>query len=142
MVDHRVMATLNDAVAGLRIFGDDLDPAELSALLEASPTMSRAKGEEFLSGGATRVARVGSWILDAERSSPADLDAQIMGLLARLPRDLDLWRGLNARFKIDLFCGWFLEVANEGTSMEPETLSALGARGIRLSVDIYAGDRD
>jgi hypothetical protein len=142
MVDHHVMATLNDAVASLRIFGEDLDPSELSALLQASPTKSRAKGKEFLSGGAPRVAPVGSWILDAEPSSPADLDAQIMGLLARLPSDEALWRGLNARFKVDLFCGWFLEVANEGTSIEAETLAALGARGIRLSVDIYAGDRD
>ena len=53
-----------------------------------------------------------------------------------------MWRALVARYDVDLFCGWFLENSNEGVSLSPSSLLALGERGIELDVDIYGLGED
>lgn len=130
------MPALARAAATLRISGDDLEPAELSRLMGATPTLACAKGEPRKPGGKA-IARTGQWHLSAAYTEPADLDAQVKEILGQLPSDLELWRSLGARYKIDLFCGWFMNESNEGLEISPETLSALGARGVELGVDLY-----
>ncbi len=65
------------------------------------------------------------------------------------PRCKGCWRAsvrisssgaLASRFDIDLFCGWFMAGGNEGVELSPATLLALGERGIRLGIDLYAPD--
>ena len=73
---------------------------------------------------------------------PGDLDAQVQELLARVHQDIVVWRELASRFDFDLFCGWFMAGGNEGVELSPATLLALGERGIRLGVDLYAPDGD
>jgi hypothetical protein len=132
------MATLDRSVASLRITGDDLEPSTVSALLGVKPTRSHVKGAVLHSRpGRTRTARFGLWSLDAEDASPADLNEQVLGLLSRLPTEQDTWHQLGASYEVDLFCGWFMGVINEGTSIQADTLSALGSRGIALSIDLY-----
>ena len=139
------MASLARSVATLRLFGDDLNPEEVSTLLCASPTWAARIGDVTASNspGGVRVARTGSWRLQASESIPGDVDRQIAEILGQLTTDLDVWHSLVARFDFDFFCGWFLENSNEGISLSPSSLTALGERGIELDVDIYGlGDDD
>lgn len=138
------MATLERAVASLRISGDDLIPDDISQRLGASPTRAQRKGEIIptRSSGGSRIARFGLWHLDAAETAPGDLDAQVAELLGRLNPDLSVWRALSSRFRVDLFCGWFMGERNEGAEIAAATLLALGERGIRLGIDLYAPDRD
>ncbi|KQW63550.1 hypothetical protein ASC92_23565 [Variovorax sp. Root411] len=80
------------------------------------------------------------WRLDAEVTEPENLGEQIFELLRRTTTDLDVWQALSGRFRVDLFCGWFMSGSNEGVEISPVTMIALGARGIVLSVDIYSPD--
>jgi len=80
------------------------------------------------------------WRLLAEDREPEDLDGQITELLSRLTSDLEAWRNLASRFRMDLFCGLCLESLNEGVSISPSSLAALGERGIELALDIYGSD--
>jgi hypothetical protein len=121
----------------LRICGDDLNPQELSKRLGATPTLACVKGEPRKPGGKV-IARTGQWHLSAKDTETADLDAQVAEILTQLPADLDIWRSLATHYQIDLFCGWFMNESNEGVEIAAETLSALGSRGIRLDVDLYA----
>ncbi|AWN54514.1 hypothetical protein DK412_25280 [Methylobacterium sp. 17Sr1-1] len=66
-----------------------------------------------------------------------DLNTQIAALLAELPDDPSLWADLSHRYRCDIFCGLFMDDINEGTELQPKLLSALGGRGLRLSLDIY-----
>jgi integrase/recombinase XerD len=135
------MAELNRAVAALRVVGDDLSPDEVTALLGASPTRSFVRGDEVRHKRApARIARFGLWSLDAPETEPADLDAQVSELLRPLTADLGVWRDLAERFTVDLFCGWFMKVGNEGLTIAPSTLGALAERHIELDLDIYSGD--
>lgn len=138
------MAALARAVATLRLFGDDLDPERVSELLGVSPTWSERKGDvtPSKSPGGARIARTGSWRLQAADSTGDNADRQISEILDQLTTDLDVWKSLAARFDVDLFCGWFLEESNEGVTLSSNTLLALGERGIELDVDIYGSGKD
>lgn len=88
------------------------------------------------------MAGFGLWTLQAEETAPADVDAQITAILSRLTPDEMIWAELCAKYDVNVFCGWFMQRGNEGVSVEPETLSALGARGILLDIDLYSDDND
>jgi hypothetical protein len=136
------MAQLNRAVATLRVMGDDLIPNEVSVLLGAQPTAAQVKGQEIPTKSASgfRIARSGLWRLRTVDTSPEDVDGQVNELLSKLTSDLAVWRDLSRRFRIDLFCGWFMSSSNEGLNISPQTLQALGERGIELALDIYGPD--
>lgn len=138
------MSALERAVATLRISGDDLIPDDISQRLGASPTRAQRKGEVIPIGtsGRSRIARTGLWMLSANDTAPENLDGQVAELLGRLSTDLSVWRSLSKRFDIDLFCGWFMGGSNEGVEIASATLLALGERGIRLGIDLYAPDRE
>ena len=132
------MPVVSKTRASLRIFGDDLDPETISALLGAVPTSSTKKGD--ISVGKRSIehtAHTGRWLLQAGSRQPGDLDGQIAELLSPLTADMDVWRSLVARFKADIFCGLFIKEMNEGLELRPETLEMIGSRGLTLGFDIY-----
>jgi hypothetical protein len=77
-------------------------------------------------------------ILDTETTESADFDGQISRPLAEIDVSLDDWASLAGRFKMDIFCGWFMQESNEHIVVSPQTLRALGERNIALPVEIYA----
>ncbi|MDP2259977.1 MAG: DUF4279 domain-containing protein [Caulobacter sp.] len=137
------MAGVDETAVSLGFYGDDLNPDEITAALGATPTIGVRKGQMWVtSRGAEKIAPVGSWRLRADRQSPGNLDRQILDLLNSLNDDLAVWKDLSRRFGGRLFCGLFLATGNEGAVLEPETISAMGARGLRLDLDIYGPERD
>jgi hypothetical protein len=125
-------------MAALRVIGDDVVPQEISALLGAEPTHAQRKGDTVPTTSGGRIAAFGLWRLSAPDKEPEDLDGQVSWLLSQLTQDLEAWRFISRQFRIDLFCGWFMDGTNEGVSLSPATLLALGERGIELGVDLYA----
>jgi hypothetical protein len=136
------MASLDRSAASLRIFGDELDPKELTLLLGCEPSGAERKGQEIVgrSTGKVRVAKTGSWRLSATKREPGNLDAQIEEILSKLSSDLSVWRMISERYRVDLFCGLFLNGENEGLTISSKSLSDLGNRGIELGFDIYGSD--
>ncbi|CAM3964397.1 DUF4279 domain-containing protein [Tsukamurella ocularis] len=132
------MPLVHRAVVSLQISGADLDPAILSRMVGALPTLSYRQGDLVPTGRGTRTARFGLWSLEGRSTEPADIDGPAMQLLSGLPSDLAVWRDLRDRYSVRLFCGWFLQGGNEGLVLSPVTLSSLGDRGIALDLDIYA----
>ena len=137
---------LNYSLACLRIFGEALIPDEITQLLGAAPTTSRMKGDvKYRSKeGRETIAKEGAWLLSADERTPADVDRQAAEILEKLTDDPDKWKSLVQRFDVDFYCGWFMKDSNEDIEIAPQTLAALGARGIKLAVSMYAptaGDR-
>ncbi len=136
------MAELYGTAACLRIFGDDLDPDEITSILGAKPTRGERKGGIWLTPrGDQMIARTGRWSIDVARREPGDLDGQIAEILAPLNQDLLAWQDLTTRFRADFFCGLFMEEGNEGLELSPKTMLDMGARGIKFGLDIYAPKR-
>jgi hypothetical protein len=136
------MAQVQRSVVSLRISSDDLIPDEITRLLGATPTHTQIKGEKIVGKktGHVRIAKFGMWRLSASDREPEDMDGQIREILSQTNSDLSVWRSIAQKHEIDLFCGLFLRVSNEGMTLSPESLSALGERGIELGLDIYSGD--
>jgi hypothetical protein len=125
--------------AALRIFGDSLVPEDVSRLLGCEPTASERKGEQIVGPrtGTVRVARTGRWSLQAARAEPEGLSGQIDELLGRLTNDMRAWAKVSGTCRIDLFVGLFMDSGNNGLSVSPVHLLALGERGIELGLDVY-----
>lgn len=133
------MGKLNKTVATLRFFGDELDPDELTRLLGSVPTTGVRKGGVWLTtNGTEKIAKSGSWRLESTDQSPGDLDTQVAELLGNLTSDVTVWTDLSERYRADIFCGLFMEDSNEGISLKPSTLTAVGERGLILDLDIYS----
>lgn len=131
------MGALHHSLATLRFFGEDLVPEEITAVLGASPTTSYRKGDDISArAGTVRIAKVGSWRLEATRREPEDLDAQVFEILDQLTAHLDIWASMS-RYKPNLFCGIFMASYNDGLPLSAKALLALGERGIALDLDIY-----
>lgn len=134
------MAHLDRSVAALRISGDDLDPTEITEALGREATRSQRKGD-VLTGkksGISRTVKFGMWLLQASDREPGDLDGQIVELFDQLSPSLEVWSSIGTLYQMDLFCGLFMRVSNEGTELSAASLIALGQRGIQLSLDIYS----
>ncbi len=136
------MAQLQKSIVTLRISGDDLVPDEMTRLLGAAPTHAQTKGERIVGRktGHVRIAKRGMWRLRASDREPEDMDGQIHEILSRLTSDLAVWRDITKKHHADLFCGLFMRAGNEGLTISAQSLAALGARGIEMSLDIYGGD--
>lgn len=96
------MAHLARSVATLRIIGDDLVPEEITSLLGAPPTRAERKGEAIPTRKGQRIAKTGGWRLEATAREPEDLDAQVSEILSRLTSNLEAWRTLRERYRLDL----------------------------------------
>jgi len=101
------------------------DHLEISTLLQCQPDYAK-----------------GVWKIHGNEILDGNLDAEIRLLLNRLTSDLNNWKSVTARWKVDLFCGLFLERANRGVQLSPESLGLLSERCISLGLDIYAPDEN
>lgn len=128
---------LERTAAAIRIFGDDLDPDEVTALLGVAPTEAYRKGEPFSQRPGSGLRPKSSWHLGGVDASPGDLDRQIADLLARTTDDPAIWLDINARHQADVFVGLFMGSANDMFALEAETLAALARRGMTLVFDVY-----
>jgi len=122
------MAIISKTVACLRIIGDDLIPADISAKLGCEPTREMIKGMPFSwnANGKPRIAKSGMWRLEATERELGDLDSQVSEILDLLTSDLNVWQSLSGKFRMDIFCGVFMEASMEGIGLTADTMLALG----------------
>lgn len=137
------MANVHNTLVALRLFGDDLDPEELTRILGVEPSSAHRKGDVIRSSvsGAAGVRKSGLWLLRASDRIPGNLDGQVGELLEQLPSEPELWKRL-AVYKPDLSIGLFLEETNEGIALGEPAIRALADRGIALDFDIYGPTAD
>lgn len=132
------MAIAATTAVRLRIRGDSLDPEDVTRLLGAQPDLAAKQGGTFYSPkGRPMFASTGFWHFGVERSSPGNLDGQIVNLLSALSQDLAVWQGLARRFHIELFCGMMMERSNEVTGLQAATMLAMAQRGLSFELDVY-----
>ena len=109
--------------------------------------MARARGGSVDKEGLSRLLgresdreKFRHWSLHAPASGDGDVDGQISWILQRLTPDVTIWKKIAAEYRIDVFCGLFLERSNREIAVSAATMAELGERGIELGFDIYAPD--
>lgn len=147
------MAAIARVRVSLRVFGDSLEPEEVSALLGHPPSRSHRKGDKCGPGNRTgshagnhtvkhAIEPTGAWILDSRVSEKSEIEDHIESLLGQLTSDPDEWASLTERFSASIQCGVFLDQYNEGFELSPRLCRALAHRGLVIAFDIYSGDPD
>jgi hypothetical protein len=121
----------------LRFSGDDLDPDEISKLLNCQPTDCHRKGDVLPDKRYHSVAKTGMWRLSGKKTGKVSLEKQIFELFNRLSDDLEIWRKLTNQYNSDLFCGLWMESWNREIGFSPELMAQISARGLILELDIY-----
>jgi hypothetical protein len=129
---------IDEVKVHLRVFGDDLDPGEITRLLNCKPTSSRRKGDVIPDKRYHRVASKGSWLLDGQLDRSIDLEQQVKSLLSMVTDEISIWHDLANRFQLDISCGLFLDNMNRGFELSPELMKYLSDRKIKIGFDIYA----
>ena len=135
------MAAIARVRASLRVFGDSLEPEEVSALLGHQPTRCHRKGDKCGPQGAS-IEPTGAWILDSRTSEKVEIEDHVESLLAIITSDHDEWASLTERFSASILCSVFLDQYNEGFELSPRLCKALANRGLVIAFDIYSGDPD
>jgi hypothetical protein len=125
------------------VFGDSLEPEEVSALLGRDPTRCHRKGDPRRSDGSGKTRAVeptGAWILDSWLPEKAEIEEHAEALLAAVSNDSDEWASLTARFSASILCSAFLDQYNEGFELSPRLAQSLADRGLVIAFDVYSGD--
>jgi hypothetical protein len=124
----------------LRIYGEELDPDQISALLGCAPTVAERKGLPVSIGEGSRIANRGRWSLTIDSKDcdeRDDVEDGVKMLLARMPSDADLWASLTSTFRVDVFCGIFMASSNRGFGISAEVSKLLTDRHLNISFDLY-----
>ena len=124
----------------LRIYGEEPDPDQISALFGCAPTVAERKGLPLSMDDDRRIATRGRWSLTIESKDcdeRDDLEDGVKILLARLPSDTDLWASLTSTFKVDVFCGIFMASSNRGFGISAEVSRLLSDRHLNIGFDLY-----
>lgn len=136
------MAAIARVRVSLRVFGDSLEPEEVSALLGRQPTRSHRKGDKTskTSANGSTGEPTGAWILDSGLSEKAEIEDHVEALLSPVTNDTDEWASLTSRFSASILCSTFLDQFNEGFELSPRLAQSLADRGLVIAFDIYSGD--
>jgi len=115
-------------------------PKEISDFLGCQPKLSAKAGDiDPRHKDKTRIVKEGFWLLSSEDNDESILEMKIQMLLSKLTDDLVVWKQITSNFRVDMFCGLFLNDFNEGFSINPELSRKLSERNITIGFDIYSG---
>ena len=130
---------IDDASVSLGIYGDDLDPEEITRILGLSPTSSHRRGDRMRPDGAP--FQTGAWGYQvASDDAPEAADLVLGRLLDRLPSDPALWTGLGQQYDIRIFFCIGFEGWNKGFCLSARNIQRSATLGVRVEFDLYASE--
>lgn len=125
--------------ASLHLYGDQLDPAEISKILLVEPSRGQRMGETFrFASGREKRAKTGSWVLyaeDVERSH--EIAESVAGILGRIDYSKSL---LEIRGVTTGYIALALRVGEQPDAgvLPPELVCRIARLGLGLSFETYA----
>jgi hypothetical protein len=120
----------------LRIDGEDLQPDEVSTLLDLKPTHAHLRGERK----SPRVAKAwvsSHWSLTSPLSNEEEIPKHLRWLLDLLEPRAQTLKGISKRFRVDFFCGFASENGQGGFTLDTDTLRRIAELGIPMELDLY-----
>ena len=127
---------VNESSVTLAVYGEDLEPSEVTALLGVVPTKAFRKGHRQASKSPAMPH--GAWFLEVRGVSPSGPDTQLETLLSELPQSQHFWRELNERYTVQVRFAMHFEGWNKGFEFNKILVSRLAAMEVDLEFDIYS----
>jgi Domain of unknown function (DUF4279) len=136
-----VGGVVDETRVSLAIYGDDLDPDAVSAVLGCVPSHSHRKGDHRRQ--TSRPFSTGAWILTVEGKAPSGPSMLIEELLGRFSSDPTFWRPLSEQYRMSVRVGIHTGGWNRGFDLTAGVVAALARTGVELGFDLYFyGDKD
>jgi hypothetical protein len=123
----------------LAVYGEDLDPAVVTALLGCSPTFSHLRGDRC--GPRSPPQKGGGWFLEVRGKAPEGPEELSVRLLDRLPKDESVWIKLGEAHEVQLRFSLHKTGWNRGFDFSPRTAARIALLHARLVFEIYADDQ-
>ncbi len=136
MTDISVGGPIDETDVTFCVYGDDLDPDEVSSILGCTPTRSQRRGVP--SSPRRQPAKIGAWFLELRGLAREDPQRVITSLLDRLPSDEAIVRRLGERFLLKLNVVLHLDAWTRGFELPAALLARIVRLGLALGVSIYA----
>jgi Domain of unknown function (DUF4279) len=128
----------------LLIEAEDLDPDEITRLLNIEPDQVQRKGVALLphDGQPRRVPWMGTWSISLrpEQAPGCDADNAIAKLLDRINVSLPAWHSALAGARARIYLGLALDDFNRGFGFDPLLLRRMADLGVLVDVDIHSGE--
>ena len=126
--------------ASFRIVGKDLDPSEITNLLQMHPDQFHRRGDPNISKTRNRYADYteGLWALHSSFDDAHTIDEHIENLVIKLWEHRDLLQELRNRgYRMDIFVGIFGIDDNMGIMLQNTLLTRAMQLGVDLNLDLY-----
>lgn len=130
------------ATVTIRFFGDELNPDELTKLLECEPSEAYKKGHIVTPTIKPRTIKTGTWFLSVERNPDQTLEEIISELLEKLTNDLEVWKKMSKRFEISIYCGAWIKGWNRDVWFSSGLLTKIAERNLSIGLAIYCDGDD
>ncbi len=146
--EMRVPSWLVGAIGGpvdevgvcLAIYGEDLDPDAITAILRCSPTSSHRRGDR--KGARSPAFKTGAWLLKIRGVAPVSADDLTAALLNQLPDDATTWATLAGAYDLQLRFGIHMTGWNRGFGLAAANVDRIARMRVSLVFDIYAYEQE
>ncbi|MBH8572036.1 DUF4279 domain-containing protein [Nostocaceae cyanobacterium CENA369] len=122
----------------LAIYGEDLNPDEISKHLGCQPTKAHKRGDRKNLNFKYAPYSKGAWILNLKGHAPITAEELVRDLLLRVPREPEIWRELSATYDVQVRIAIHMEGWNKGFNLTPHTVQCISKIGASIVFDIYA----
>jgi hypothetical protein len=136
---------MHEYSVGLIVSGDELDEAEISAILGMAASVYFKKGEP-LSPRSQKERSTSTWSFDFNPpvGKPVwpSLEDGLRYMIERLLPKKNVLLELRERYSMIAYCGHFGSGFGGGPSITPETLGVLSQLGLTLTIKTYWGSTE
>ena len=137
---HRIVAEVGGLVdefhATIGVYGEELEPDEITRVLGCAPTSSHRRGDSRRPGGPG--AKRGAWLLTVTAMAPTEPEEVLQQLLGRVPGDPEVWARLASMYSVQVRIGIFIGAWTRGFELSPAVVRQLAALGVPVGFSIYA----
>ena len=119
----------------LAVYGDDLNPDDVSARLGCSPTHCHRRGDQRSPNSLPYPQ--GAWFLETRGEAPTGPEQLIRRLLMRLPNDPQVWIGLASNYDVQLRIAIHFSRWNKGFDMSKEVVAMISNLHATIGFDLY-----
>jgi hypothetical protein len=125
----------------LTVYGDDLDPDELSQFFGVTPSSSNRKGDPRRREGQAPY-RSGAWIFSIDAESGERIDDLTRRLRTAIPQKPEAWAQVSSRHKVALSFRLLTHGWNNDFELSAETVAFAALLGASVYMDVYAEGSD
>jgi hypothetical protein len=126
--------------ASFRVMGKDLDPSEITTLLNMHPDTFHCCGDSSVGKSGRRYADYteGLWAFDSSVDETCSINEHLESIVTKLWKHRDLLQEFRNRgYKIDIFVGIFGIDDNLGFVLQNTLLRRVMQLGVDLDLDLY-----